>query len=81
MSALGQYLPKSNVCITSGLRLITDSERTLRNVGCGPIPEVVQSLLNYLVGRCEQRLRHNEAERLGGFQIDHKFVLGGLFHR
>ena len=36
MSARGQYLPKSDVCITSVQLPITDSYRTSRQVGSGP---------------------------------------------
>jgi hypothetical protein len=38
------------------------------------------SLLNYLVGRGEQRLRHFEAERLRGLEIDVQFKLCRLLH-
>jgi hypothetical protein len=31
-----------------------------------------------LVGLCEQRGRHAEAERLGGFQVDHQLEPRGL---
>jgi hypothetical protein len=32
---------------------------------------VQQPLFDHLVGAGEQRSRHIEAERLGGFQVDH----------
>ena len=32
--------------------------------------------LDHLVGAGEQRGRHREPERPGGFEIDHEFVLG-----
>src|SRR5437667_9249305 len=37
--------------------------------------------LDHLVGTCEQRRWHVEAERLGGLAIDHQFELGGLHDR
>jgi hypothetical protein len=35
-------------------------------------------LFDHLVGGNEQGLRHGEAERLGGLQINDKLELGGL---
>src|SRR5262245_4118249 len=37
-------------------------------------------LLDHLVGAGEQSRGHFDAERLGGFQIDDQFVLGGRLH-
>jgi hypothetical protein len=39
------------------------------------------SSFDHLVGTCEQRLRHGDAKRLRGFQIDHQFVFGRRLHR
>ena len=36
---------------------------------------------DHLVGAGEQAIRHVEAERLGGFQIDDQFILGWRLHR
>jgi hypothetical protein len=38
-------------------------------------------LVDHLVGGGQQRLRHGQAERLGGFQIDHQFELCRLNNR
>src|SRR5947209_5330548 len=37
--------------------------------------------LDHLVGKSEQRRRHFEAERLGGFQVNDEFELHRLLHR
>ena len=41
----------------------------------------VAPLLDHLVGACEERGRHFEAERLGGLEIDYQFELAYLFNR
>ena len=33
-----------------------------------------RSLFDHLFGARDQRRRHDEAERLGGFEVDHKLV-------
>ena len=38
-------------------------------------------LFDHLVGTIEQRRKHREAERSGGFQIDNEFKLRGLLSR
>jgi hypothetical protein len=39
------------------------------------------ALLDHLVGGCQQRFRHGEAEGLGGPEVDHQFEFGWLFNR
>ena len=36
---------------------------------------------DHLVGAGEQRCGHVEAERLGGLEVDHQFILGRCLHR
>ena len=38
-------------------------------------------LFDHLVGEREQPIRHIEAERLGGLEVEHKLELGRLHHR
>ena len=38
-------------------------------------------LFDHLVGGREQRLWNFEAQRLGGFEVDHQLVLGRRLHR
>ena len=40
-----------------------------------------RGLFDHLVGEGKQCWRDVEAERLGGLEIDHRFVLGGRPHR
>src|SRR5712692_896290 len=39
------------------------------------------SLLDDLIGASEDRLRHGQAERVGGLQVDDQLKLGQLLHR
>src|SRR3979490_653422 len=40
-----------------------------------------QTSFNHLAGLGGQQLRHFEAERFGGSQVDHQFELGWCLHR
>jgi len=37
--------------------------------------------LDHLIGAAEQRQRHGDAKRLGGFEVDQQIDLGGLLDR
>jgi hypothetical protein len=39
-------------------------------------PQQTASLFDHLFGARDQRLRHGKAERFGGFEVDHQFILG-----
>ncbi len=69
----------------SALVRITDSSRTSRHVRKVPFPDsciaAKQTLFDHFVRAGEHRCRQIEAERLGGFQIDHQLVLGRRLHR
>jgi hypothetical protein len=39
-------------------------------------PQQTTALFDHLVGACEQRRRHRDAECFGGFQIDRQLVFG-----
>src|SRR5262245_25487903 len=43
-------------------------------------PQQTASLFDHLVGAREQRMRHGEAERLGGLEVDGELVLGRRLH-
>ena len=80
MSASGQYLPKSDVCVTSVQPAITDSCRTSRHFAFGPITEV-GSLLDHLVSGHLQRQRQVEAECLGRLEVDDELEFRRLLYR
>src|SRR6266536_3358106 len=52
-----------------------DGEQTSRDVGFVPIGDICGApnciLFDHLVGACEQRVWDGQAERLGGFEINH----------
>jgi hypothetical protein len=66
MSALA---PKADMCGAN------------RDVRYGPIADIGSDLFDHLVGGGQQRLRHSEAERLAGLEVDHQLVLGRCLYR
>src|SRR5262245_42890974 len=54
---------------------LVNSRRLLGRHHVGP---PVDRLLDHIVGGRLQRKRHRDAERFGGFQIDHEIKFGGL---
>jgi hypothetical protein len=43
--------------------------------------QTASSSFDHLVGAGEQPVGNLEAERFGGFEVDHKFILGRVLHR
>src|SRR5262245_28923669 len=62
------YPPKEDTCICTSASLLWANGGHL-------------VLFDHLVGTGKQCRRNGEAEGFGGFEIDHKFVLGGCLHR
>ena len=50
-------------------------------VGKWPVTDKFVVLFDQLVGAREHRLRHIEAERLGGLEVEHRLVPGRRLHR
>jgi hypothetical protein len=44
-------------------------------------PQQTVSLFDYIVGELSELHRHIQAERLGGLEVDHQYVLGWCLHR
>jgi len=51
------------------------------NVSVGPIADIRSALFNYFIGKPLELLRHIEAQRLSGRQINDKFAFCGRLHR
>src|SRR5262250_1587589 len=47
----------------------------------GPIADIRPHSIDQFISAAEQRLRHDEAERLGGREVDYKLILGRRLHR
>ena len=82
MSEMGQKpaLPRRSIGVRFALNKQTLTERVQCDAMChNPTYAVQQTnwLLDHLVGTREQHRRQGEAERLGGLEIDHQFVLDG----
>jgi hypothetical protein len=75
MSALGQKRTSRHVHATSALPPKADMVQRDRDVRFVPKADSCTaartSLFDHVVGALPQEQRHVEAERLGGFQIDH----------
>src|SRR5260370_17895726 len=52
-----------------------------RSTGTEDLTLLGVTLFDHLVGTGEQRWRKRDAERLGGFQVDHQLELGWRLHR
>ena len=74
MSALDQKQTFAVQKIMSALAPIADMCRAQADVRFVPIADIATSL-NHLVGELQERVTNRQAERLGRFKIDDKFVL------
>src|SRR5215472_14065099 len=51
-----------------------------RDVRFGPIADIRPHSIDEFISAAKQRLRHDEAERLRGLEVDYKLILGRRLH-
>ena len=79
MSALGQKQTFAVQKAMSALPPKADMCGATRDVRFVPRADI--HLLDHLVSAAEHRLRHNDAKRLRGFEVDDQFVFGRRLNR
>src|SRR5262249_51322048 len=67
--------------VMSALPLKADMCSAHAHVCFGPIADIRPHSIDQFISAAEQRLRHDEAERLGGREVDYKLILGRRLHR
>src|SRR5471030_2394853 len=86
MSLLGQSLPIHSAPVLNDVRYASNSGQTQARLECplcatsGLMHRSKKALFDHLVGLRKQRWGDREAERLGGLEVDHQFVLGRHLH-
>src|SRR5262245_46753727 len=81
MSALGHKQTCASQKAMSALPPKADMCGATRDVRFGPIADIRPHSIDQFISAAEQRLRHDEAERLGGREVDYKLILGRRLHR
>src|SRR5262245_44580240 len=66
--------------IMSALPPKADMCSALAHVCFGPKADIRPHSIDQFISAAEQRLRHDEAERLGGREVDYKLILGRRLH-
>ena len=81
LGAIGSRQPFQHRPRDVRLLPITDSRRTRLDVSSVPAGDFRSALFNYFIGKPLELLRHIEAQRLGGGQINDEFVFCWGLHR